>query len=167
MPEISDARKLFVHQLGEALNMERTVLTMLKNNERAAQDAELQRLFEHHREETEEQVSNLEQAFRSLGEEPAGHVCHGMEGMKKEGQDAIEKVAPDLLDGALAGGATHVEHYEIATYQGLITQAEAMGKDDVVALLQENLEQEEHTLEEVDRAARRLAQRAAHHVAGA
>jgi ferritin-like metal-binding protein YciE len=61
----------------------------------------------------------------------------------------------------LAGAATHVEHYEIATYEGLLTQAEAMGQDDVVALLQENLEQEQHTLSEVERSAERLTQRAA------
>lgn len=161
MPEINDARKLFVHQLGEALNMERTVLTMLKTNEQAATEPELQRLFGHHRDETEGQIRNLEQAFGALGEEPAGHTCHAMEGMKKEAKDVIEKVAPELLDGALAGGATHVEHYEIATYEGLLTQAEAMGQEDVAALLQENLEQEQHTLGEVARSAERLAQRAA------
>jgi ferritin-like metal-binding protein YciE len=161
MPQITDAKKLFVHQLGEALSMERTVLTMLKNNERATEEPELKRLFAHHRGETEGQIRNLEQVFRSVGEKPAGHTCHGMEGMKKEGQDVIEKVAPELLDGALAGAATHVEHYEIATYEGLLTQAEAMGQDDVVALLQENLEQEQHTLSEVERSAERLTQRAA------
>jgi ferritin-like metal-binding protein YciE len=159
VPEINDARKLFVHQVGEALNMERTVLTMLKKNEEAAQEPELKRLFGHHRDETEGQIRNLEQAFNALGEKPAGHVCHGMEGMKKEGQDLVDKVAPELLDGAIAGGATHVEHYEIATYRGLITQADAMGEGEVVALLRENLEQEQHTLEEVERLGQRLAQR--------
>jgi ferritin-like metal-binding protein YciE len=164
VPEINDARKLFVHQVGEALNMERTVLTMLKKNEQAAQEPGLKRLFGHHRDETEGQIRNLEQAFSSLGEKPAGHVCHGMEGMKKEGEDVIEKVAPELLDGALAGGATHVEHYEIATYEGLITQADAMGEEEIVALLQENLEQEQHTLAEVEQSAQRLAKRAAQQV---
>jgi ferritin-like metal-binding protein YciE len=161
MAAINDGRKLFVHKLGEALNMERTVLTMLKNNEQAATDPEVKRLFSHHRDETEGQIRNLEQVFTSIGEKAAGHTCYGMEGMKKEGQDVIEKVAPELLDGALAEGATHVEHYEIATYNGLITHAETMGQQDVVALLQENLEQEQHTLQEVERSAQRLAQRVA------
>lgn len=161
MPELNDRNKLFVHKLGEALNMERTVLTMLKKNEQTAQDPELKRLFGHHRDETEGQVRNLEQAFLSLGVDASGHICHAMDGMKKEAQDMIEKVSPELLDGTLAGGATHVEHYEIATYKGLITDAESLGKEDVVALLQENLEQEEHTLTEVERTAQRLAQRAA------
>ena len=161
MPEIKDARKLFVHQLGEALNMERTVLTMLKQNEQTVADGELKQLFGHHREETEGQIRNLESAFSALGVDASGHVCHGMEGMKKEAEDKIEKIAPELLDGALASGATHVEHYEIATYEGLITDAGVMGEEDVVALLQENLEQEQHTLQEVSRAAERLAQTAA------
>lgn len=161
MPEISDARKLFIHQLGEALNMERTVLTMLKKNEQAATESELKRLFSHHRDETEGQIHNLEQAFLSLGEQSAGHTCYAMDGMKKESQDLLDKTAPELTDGVLAGGATHVEHYEIATYQGLVTKAEAMGAEDVVALLHENLEQERHTLHEVERLAESLSRRAA------
>jgi ferritin-like metal-binding protein YciE len=160
MAAINDGRKLFVHKLGEALNMERTVLTMLKSNEQAATDPEVKRLFGHHRDETEGQIRNLEQVFSSIGEKAAGHTCYGMEGMKKEGQDVIEKVAPELLDGALAEGATHVEHYEIATYNGLITHAETMGQQDVVALLQENLEQEQAALAKVESAAQRLAQQA-------
>ena len=71
-----------------------------------------------------------------------------------------------MLDGALASGATHVEHYEIATYEGLLAQAEAMGEEDVVALLQENLEQEQQTLGKVEATAVRLAQRATSSIAG-
>jgi len=165
MAEINDAQKFFVHQLGEALNMERATLTILKESAQAAQEPQLKQLFEHHREETESQIANLEQAFSALGAEPAGHVCHGMDGMKKEGQDLIEKVAPELLDGALATAATHVEHYEIATYEGLRTAAEAMGHEDVVALLTENLEQEQHTLREAEQSAQRLAVSAAQRTA--
>jgi ferritin-like metal-binding protein YciE len=164
VPEISDAQKLFVHQLGEALNMERTVLTMLKKNEETATEPQLKQLFGHHRNETEGQIRNLEQAFSSLGAEAAGHICHAMDGMKKESQELVGKTAPELVDGVLAGGATHVEHYEIATYEGLVTKAEAMGAEDVVALLQENLEQEVHTLGEVQQVAERLSQRAAQRV---
>jgi ferritin-like metal-binding protein YciE len=160
VPEIKDARALFVHKLGEALNMERTAVTILKRNRESAQDAEVGRLFADHLAETEGHVANLEQTFAALGEEPAGHTCYGMDGMKKEAQDMIEKIAPELLDGALAAGATHVEHYEIATYNGLLKDAELLGEQDIVALLQENLEQEEQTLAKVDGAATRLAERA-------
>jgi ferritin-like metal-binding protein YciE len=49
----------------------------------------------------------------------------------------------------ILSGAAETEHHEIAVYEGLITHARAMGQDEVVRLLQENLEQEQHTLEEV------------------
>jgi hypothetical protein len=75
VPEINDARKLFVPQVGEALNMERTVLTMLKKNEEAAQKPELKRLFEHHRDETEGQ--NSTRSKRSSGRLSASRSgCH-------------------------------------------------------------------------------------------
>jgi hypothetical protein len=57
----------------------------------------------------------------------------------------------------ILSGAADTEHHEISVCEGLITKAEAMGHQDVVALLQENLEQEQHTLEEVKRASQQLA----------
>jgi ferritin-like metal-binding protein YciE len=46
-----------------------------------------------------------------------------------------------------------------------VSKAEARGADDVAALLQENLEQEQHTLGEVQQVAERLSRRAAQQVA--
>ena len=48
---------------------------------------------------------------------------------------------------------------EEAAQSDLITEAEAMGQQDIVQLLQQNLEQEQHTLEEVQRATQQLAER--------
>jgi ferritin-like metal-binding protein YciE len=62
------------------------------------------------------------------------------------------------VDAVILAGAAETEHHEIAVYEGLITDAQAMGKDDIVQLLQQNLEQEQHTLEEVKQAAQQLAQ---------
>jgi ferritin-like metal-binding protein YciE len=84
--------------------------------------------------EEEARSDELKQHFRHHAEETRQHVPNV------------------VLDGAAA-----TEHYEIATYEWLISEAEAMGKQDVVALFQENLEQEEHTLDEVRRATRTIA----------
>ena len=63
----------------------------------------------------------------------------------------IEKITPELLDGALAGGATHVEHYEIATYDGPAQAGrERWARRTSLSLLQENLEQEQETLAKVE-----------------
>ena len=77
----------------------------------------------------------------------------------------IGMVDEQLVDAVIVGAATKNEHVEIAMYEGLITKAEAMGEQDIVALLQENLEQEQHTLEEVTRVSQQLAQQAAQQTA--
>ena len=54
-------------------------------------------------------------------------------------------------------GCAETEHHEIAVYESLIVHATALGHEDVVALFQENLEQEQHTLGEVLKATVKLA----------
>src|SRR5207248_9395069 len=62
-------------------------------------------------------------------------------------QANLKLVDDSLNDQVIVSGVTETEHHEIAVYEGLITTAEAMGEEDVVALLQENLEEEEATLQ--------------------
>ena len=161
MPKIGDPRALLQHKLGAALTMEQTVLEMLRTNEREAQDDQVKQQFSHHRQETEGQVRNLEQAFSALGFEAATTPCPAIDGLKKEAEQLLKQVSPELKDAVLLGGAAETEHHEIAVYEGLITKVEAMGEQDVVALLQENLEQEQHTLEEVEKRSEQLAHRLA------
>lgn len=66
-----------------------------------------------------------------------------------------------MLDAFPAGAGARTEHYEIAAYEGLVTMAEAMGEDDVVKLLNENLEQEKNALETMQTIGKRLAQQGA------
>ena len=161
MAQISDPQQLFTHKLGAALTMEQTVVEMLKTNEQTAQDDSIKQQFAHHRQETEGQIRNLEQAFSALGQQPKTQPCPTIDGLKTEAEQMIEQTDGGLVDAVLLGGAAETEHHEIAVYEGLITKAEAMGQEDVVALLQENLEQEQHTLQEVQQASRQLAQQLA------
>jgi len=55
---------------------------------------------------------------------------------------------------------TETEHHEIAVYEGLITYAVAMGEQDVVSFLQQNLEQEQATVQTAKQVSKQLAQRA-------
>ena len=62
-----------------------------------------------------------------------------------------------LVDSAILDGVIETEHYEIAVYDGLIIKAERMGDDDVIALLNENIEEEEATLKKAIAAAEQFA----------
>ena len=157
MAQIRDPEKLFQHELGMALGAERKVLTTLRKLERRAQRDELKQQFHHHLEETQGQIKNLEQAFQALGARAGAHDADSANGIAAEGEKLLEKVDDPLVDGVLLAAAAKTEHVEIAMYEGLITKAEAMGADDIVALLEENLEQEKHTLEEVKKASEKLS----------
>jgi ferritin-like metal-binding protein YciE len=67
-----------------------------------------------------------------------------------------------LNDAVVLSGLIETEAHEIAVYDGLITHAEAMDEQDIVALLQENLEQEQATLQKARKATKKLAQAQAH-----
>ena len=156
--KLNSPQELFHYKLGAALKMENKVLEMLGNLEEAAQTEQLKQQFSHHADETRQQISNIEQAFSALGEEPDDSPCPAIEGIEKEGQANIKKADDSLVDAVILSGAAETEHHEIAVYEGLITEAEAMGKQDIVQLLSQNLEQEQHTLEEVKHATQELAQ---------
>jgi ferritin-like metal-binding protein YciE len=161
MAQIGDPKMLFAHKLGAALTMEETVLTMLGELEGKANEDELKQEFSHHAEETQGQIRNLQQAFSALGYEAKRQPCPAIEGLQFEGQQMLAQTSPALRDAVILSGCAEVEHHEIAVYDGLITMAEEMDADDVVALLEENLEQEEHTLKEVEQAFEKQAKQLA------
>src|SRR3954451_7149390 len=157
MATISDPETLFQHELGMALGAERKVLTTLRKLEKRAQRDELKEKVHHHLEESEGQIKNLEQALEAVGARVGAHDAESANGIAAEGEKLMEKVDDELIDAVLLGAAAKTEHVEIAMYEGLITKAEAMGADDIVSLLEENLEQEKHTLEEVKSASEKLS----------
>jgi ferritin-like metal-binding protein YciE len=159
MAQLNDARKLFAYKLGTVLSGEKKILSMLKKHEQRAQRPELKEQFRHHREETEGQIRNIEEAFAQLGEKPTGRSNPTVEGLAQQAESLFEKADDQFVDNVLLGGAAETEHLEIALYEDLIVQARAMGEQQVASLLEQNLQQEQHTLEEVKRASEQVAQR--------
>ena len=161
--KMNDPRELFLHELGDVLYAENTLVQTLPKLAEEASDEELQLGFEEHLEETRQHVKNIEQAFERLGEKPKAEKCPGIDGIKKEHDDFVSRESPsqDVLDSFLTGAAARTEHYEIAAYEGLVTMAEAMGETEIVGLLTENLEQEKAALDKVQSVGKRLAQQGA------
>jgi ferritin-like metal-binding protein YciE len=159
--KIETPKELFTYKLGAALKMEQTVLDMLGDLQEQAQHVELKQQFRHHADETQQQIRNLEQAFTALGEEPDDKPCPAIEGIEKEGKANIKKTDDRLVDAVIVAGAIETEHHEIAVYESLIAHAEAMGSAEVATLLRQNLEQEQHTLDEVRQHGERLARETA------
>jgi len=161
--KMSDPRELFLHELGDVLYAEQTLVKALPKLQEEAADEELAQGFGEHLEETRQHVKNLEQAFEALGEPAKAEKCPGIEGIKKEHDEFVSNESPsqDVLDAFLTGAGARTEHYEIAAYEGLVTMAEAMGEDEVARLLNENLAQEQNALRKIQTIGKRLAQQGA------
>jgi ferritin-like metal-binding protein YciE len=157
MASIETPHELFVHKVGAALTMEETILQMLENLQEEASDPKLQRDLQQHHRETQQQIGNLRQIFNALGEEPQKQSCPAIEGLDKEGKQLLKEVDGSLVDSVILGGVIETEHHEIAVYDSLIIKAEQMDDDDIVALLHENLEQEEGALDKAVKAAEQSA----------
>lgn len=156
--QMSEPRELFMHELGDMLYAEKVIEKALTTMAKEATNGELQAGFEEHREETRQQIVNLEQVFAAIGEKPQAENCPGIDGIKTEHDQFMkEKPSKMLADMFLTGAAARVEHYEIAGYTGLVTMAQAMGEKEAVRLLQENLQQEKHTLKKIEQISKRLA----------
>jgi ferritin-like metal-binding protein YciE len=161
--EMRDPRELFLHELGDVLYVERTLVKSLPKLQEEASDEELALGFEEHLDETKQHVKNVERAFERLGEKPTAEKCPGIDGIKQEHDDFVAKESPsqDVLDSFLTGAGARTEHYEIAAYEGLVTMAKAMGETEVVELLTQNLEQEQTALKKLKTVGKRLAQESA------
>jgi ferritin-like metal-binding protein YciE len=115
--------------------------------QKAATSEELANAIADHRAVTEEQVSRLEEVFEMMEETPKAKKCEAMEGLIKEGEHVIEETEDGSAtrDVALIMAAQKVEHYEIATYGGLVQLAKTIGREDIAEVLVQSLEEEKET----------------------
>jgi len=158
MPEITTPQELFLHELGDILYVERQLAQKaLPKLIGEVKDDELKQALTQHLKETEGHVRNVEQVFDIFGEEAKAEVCLGFEGLTKEHAKMLEETSPDLVDAVDLGAAARTENYEIAAYETLRRMAKALGENDAVDLLDENLKQEKAALATVEKIATRVA----------
>ena len=94
MTTMSEPRELFLHELGDVLYAERTLVKTLPKLQKEASDDELAQSFADHLEETKQHVANVEEAFKTLGEKPKAEKCPGIDGIKQEHDEFVDKESP-------------------------------------------------------------------------
>ena len=143
----SQLEKFFTDSLKDIYWAEKALTKALPKMQKAATTSELQMAIEEHLGQTMEQVSRLEQVFEILGEKAQGKKCEAMEGLIKEGESIIDETEDGSMtrDVGIIMAAQKVEHYEIATYGGLVSLAQTLGNDEVAEILSTTLEEEKQT----------------------
>lgn len=141
---------LFHDTLKDIYYAERKILKSLPKMARAAQSPELKAAFEKHKGQTEGQIERLQQVFELIGKPARGKTCDAIEGILAEGDEIMEEYKDtSALDAGLLAAAQAVEHYEITRYGTLKRWALVLGLKDAAALLDETLQEEAQTDEDL------------------
>jgi ferritin-like metal-binding protein YciE len=144
---MSTIEELFEHELKDIYGGETSILEALDQMIEESSDREIKKGFQQHRKETQGQLKRLDKVFRMLGKKSEAETCPGIEGLIKEKKTFMrERPSEDLLEFYNVGAAQKVERYEITSYENLIDMADKLGLPDVVELLEQNLQEEEATL---------------------
>jgi len=154
MSKINTLHDVYVEQLKDLYSAETQLIKALPKMAKAATAPDLAQGFEDHLEQTKGHAARLEEIFTGLDEKPTGKKCKAMEGLIKEGAEAIEENAsPAAKDALLIAAAQRVEHYEIAGYGTVKTYANLMGEEKAARLLEQTLQEEVETDEKLTEAA--------------
>jgi len=139
--------KFFLDQLQDIYYAEQKIVQSLPKMQEAATTDELRDAFEDHLYQTQRHCRRLEKVFDMLGQRAEGKKCEAIEGIVREAESIINETEEDTMtrDAALIMAAQKVEHYEIATYGGLVQMAITMGQYEVAELLDRTLMEEEDT----------------------
>jgi ferritin-like metal-binding protein YciE len=130
-------------ELKALFSAESQLLKALPKLAKKASSLQLKDAFTSHLKETEGHVKRLQQIATMLKIDLSGKKCHAMEGLIKEGGEALEDDGPPaVIDSALIGAARRVEHYEMAAYCSTRGMAVQLGNDRVAKLLEETVNEE-------------------------
>ncbi|WP_344979658.1 ferritin-like domain-containing protein [Compostibacter hankyongensis] len=134
----------FVDELKDILWAEKHLVKALPKMEDKATTEELKQALGNHLAETEGHVDRLEEVFDMIGVGARAKKCEAMAGIIKEGEDVIADTETGTLtrDAGIIMAAQKAEHYEIATYGGLITLAKTLGMPDVAEVLGQTIQEE-------------------------
>src|SRR5688500_10999088 len=143
MAEAGTLHDAFIDELRDTYDAEKQLTKALAKLAKASSNPKLRQTFESHLQETQGQIRRLEQVFESLDEKVRGKHCDGIAGIIEEGKSIMEEDFDETtMDACLIAAAQRAEHYEMAAYGTLVAWAKAMGHTEVVALLQETLDEE-------------------------
>jgi ferritin-like metal-binding protein YciE len=143
MTENGTLHDAFLDELRDLYDAEKQLTKALPKLAKTATSPKLREAFESHLEETRGHVERLEEVFEGLDEKARGKHCEGIAGIIEEGKSIMDEEFDDLtMDACLIAAGQRAEHYEIGAYGTVIAWAEAMGHNDAVPLLQQNLDEE-------------------------
>jgi ferritin-like metal-binding protein YciE len=161
MADKETLKDLLEDEIKDLYSAEKQLTKAIPKMAKGSTNPALQAAFKGHLKETEAQAKRLEEIAKILETKPGGKKCVGMEGVIKEGAEALSEDGDDtVLDLGIIGAGSRVEHYEMAGYLTAISLAERIGAKEVVTLLKQSLAEEQGAEEKLRKIAAELIKNA-------
>jgi ferritin-like metal-binding protein YciE len=162
MAAIKNMQQLFLHELSDVYDAEHQLTAAMQEMMEQATNAEVKKGLQRHIKETQQQIKNLDAAFKMMKAEPEKIKCKGAAGLISEYKGTAKDIKdPMLLDGFICGAGVKAEHYEIESYKGLVDKAKLLGQTKAAELFETNLAMEEAFASECELLEKNLDQQAA------
>lgn len=144
--KVKSLRELFEIQLRYAYDCEQKLFHKgIPSMIESAASPDLRAALEAHLQETQRQITRLEQIFPLLGVEATSKGNDVLDELIGAAADSVSNIeSPDLRDAALIVNGNLVEHYEIALYGSLAAFARSLGLEKASDLLAETLDEEKN-----------------------
>ena len=141
--ESSQLMELFTDMLKDLYWAEKAITKAVPKMIENATSLDLIDALQSHLDETETQITRLEQVFESVGLNATSKQCEAMAGIIEEGEELMETcLAGAMRDAGIISAAQKVEHYEIASYGTLRQFAETLRLTEAESLLLTTLDEE-------------------------
>ncbi len=165
---INSFEEKFQHALGDMYDAEHLFFEAQQEMSNNTDSEELKTMLDKHNRQTKGHIANLEKIYKLLGKQPERIRCDAANGLVVEGRKMMKDAGtPEITNWVIASAQAKIEHYEIASYRGLIIGAEIIGNNEITKLLQRNLAQEEQTANLVQGEPRELEEEMAERAAKA
>lgn len=136
--------KLYLLQLKDIYSAEKQLGAVLPKMTRAVSNKELKNALKECLECTKVHIKRIEEIFKSYRNmKPSGENSNAMEGFIDEFEDMLEEgMDVDLIDAEVIDISQKMEHYQIASYNTVVTYAKMLGISKASDMLQNSLDEE-------------------------
>ena len=158
---VQTTQEKFVHEIGDIYDAETQFLRGMEQMVQQATDPTLQGLIQDNIGQTQQQIRNLDQVFSLLGSQPQRQKSDAAAGLVAEAQKIVREAStPTIRDCYISDVSVKNEHFEIASYRTLVSNAEVLGQQQVTPILRQNLQQVEQTAQRIEQAVPQLLKKA-------
>lgn len=142
---LSNLRELYINQLQMLLSTERQITQAIPKMIEKSGDLQIKQALQSHLQETEVQVSRLEEILRQTTGEVEMVKCKAVAALVEEAEDMIKDASDESVrDAAIIAAVQRIEHYEIATYGAVRHFAQILGESTPAQLLDQTIKEEGH-----------------------